>query len=99
MNELIQFAKVLDQRVIFGLQGSEEPFSCIDRISKEDLIKLTNDINSIKQESQLALISALLKKHEPDIMDEIEQMEIDVNLLKPTTLRLVRDKVDQIIHG
>lgn len=66
--------------------------------SREDLIRLANDINSIKQESQLALISELLKKQEPDIVDDLDQMEIDINLLKPSTIRLIRDKVDQIIH-
>jgi hypothetical protein len=67
--------------------------------SKEDLLKLTNDLNSIKEESQLALIASLLKKHEPDMADDSDQMEIDINLLQPATLHLIRDQVDQIMHS
>jgi hypothetical protein len=71
----------------------------VQYFSKEDLLKLTNDLNSIKEESQLALIASLLKKHEPDIADETDQIEIDINLLRPSTLHLIRDQVDQIMHS
>ena len=66
--------------------------------TQEDLLKLTNDLSSIKEESQLELIASLLKKHEPGIVDEPDQLEIDINMLKPTTLHLIRDQVDQILH-
>ena len=65
----------------------------------DELVKLTNELNSLKEQSQLALIGSLLKKHEPEITDEADQLEIDINLLKPSTLRLIRDQVDQILHG
>ena len=64
----------------------------------DELVKLTNDLNSLKERSQLALIGAVLKKNEPEITDEIDQLEIDINLLKPTTLRLIRDQVDQMLN-
>jgi hypothetical protein len=66
--------------------------------TKVELLQMTNDLNSIKEESQVALIASLVKKQEPDLADESDTLEIDINLLRPTTLKLIRDQLDQMLH-
>jgi hypothetical protein len=59
---------------------------------------MTTDLNSIKEDSQIALIAAIVKKNEPDLGNESDPLEIDINLLRPTTLKLIRDQLDQILR-
>jgi hypothetical protein len=66
--------------------------------TKEELLKMTTDLNSMKEDSQIALIAALVKKNEPDLGDESDPLEIDINLLRPTTLKLIRDQIDQFLR-
>jgi hypothetical protein len=67
--------------------------------TKEELVQLTNDMNSIKEEAQLAMISALVKKNEPELADDCELPEIDINMLRPATLTMIREQVDQILRS
>ncbi|OHT16014.1 Bromodomain containing protein [Tritrichomonas foetus] len=67
--------------------------------SKDEINKLMNDINSLKVESHIQMIASILKEHEPTVFDDSEQTEIDINTLQPTTLKIIRDQVDQIIHS
>ena len=67
--------------------------------TKDEINKLMNDLNSLKVESHIQMITSILKEHEPEMFDENDQIEIDINSLQPTTLRVIRDMVDQIIHS
>jgi hypothetical protein len=65
--------------------------------SKDELLRMTTDLNAIKEDSQLALIASLVKKNEPDLGDDPDHLEIDINGLRPTTLKLIRDQLDQLL--
>jgi hypothetical protein len=64
--------------------------------TKDELLKMTADLNSIKEDSQAAVIASLVRENELGFgWDESEPLEIDINLLRPTTLKLIRDQLDQ----
>jgi hypothetical protein len=67
-------------------------------LGKDELLRLPDDLNSIRDERQIAGVAALLRTHEPELVDGADIIELDVNLLRPTTLRLIRQQVDQILH-
>jgi hypothetical protein len=66
--------------------------------TKEELSQMTTDLTSIKEDSQLALIASLVKKNEPNLKDDPDPLEIDINLLRPSTLKLIREHLDQLLR-
>lgn len=67
--------------------------------TKEEMDKLINDINSIKEESQIQMIVSILKECEPNFVEDTEHFHINLNALQPTTLYLIREQVDQLIQS
>lgn len=65
--------------------------------SKEELLKLTSDINSIQDEEILTDIAELLRACESSIDGESEEIEVDLNTLRYSTLVLLRKKVDEVL--
>lgn len=65
--------------------------------TKQDLLKLTRDINSIKDDDQLAEITELLQDCEGGLDDDGDEIQVDLNTLRQSTLVLLRKKVDQLL--
>ena len=75
----------------------EKPREVEKVFSKEELLKLTSDINSIQDEEVLTDIAELLRTCESNIDDESEEIEVDLNTLRYSTLVLLRRKVDEVL--
>jgi hypothetical protein len=65
------------------------------RKSKRDsLTELSSDIRLIKDKSKLAMIPELIRDHEPGIQDSGDEIEVDLSSLRPSTVKLLREKVN-----
>lgn len=64
--------------------------------SAEEIEKLANDINAIKDVQQIQKITLMVKQRDPNLVDEnAEQITLDINSLQPALLQSIRDKIDQ----
>lgn len=63
--------------------------------SKEELLKLTDDINNLSKRSHIVSIIDLIKKLEPNVSEEGDELSVDMNTLQPSTLHSLRLRVDQ----
>ena len=69
-------------------------------LTKNEIEKLVKDINSLKVESQIQTISDILKEREPNTFDENDDLvDIDINILQPTTLHIIREQIDQFANS
>ena len=67
-------------------------------LSKDMLHILSHDINMLEDENQINIILELLKVNEPDIKDNGGDIEVDLNTLRSSTLRLLREQVDTFME-
>ena len=70
------------------------------QFTQDEIVQLTDDVNSLGDEHMEAIIN-LIKKYEPQLMkdgDEVEE-EIDVNKLKIDTLLALRALVNRLSRG
>jgi hypothetical protein len=65
--------------------------------SREECLKLTRDIKSIRDEKKLREITELILQQEPEIEDTGDELEIDLGTLRLNTLMMLRKKVDQLL--
>jgi hypothetical protein len=65
--------------------------------TKSEILKLTADINSLKDEVHILSIFAVLEKYEPGIKTDGDQLQLDIASLKTSTLNALREKVDQCL--
>ncbi|KAH0795159.1 Bromodomain containing protein [Histomonas meleagridis] len=64
----------------------------------EELIELTNSLNSLK-ESQVQKILSILKEQEPGFMSCSSSNELNINLLKPSTLSILKEQLDEVLQS
>ena len=69
----------------------------LDGFTRQELLQLTRDIQHIEDENKLADIADLLKRYEPSIDDDKEEIEIDLTTLHNSTLVALRAKVDELM--
>jgi hypothetical protein len=63
----------------------------------DELLKLTHEINSIRDIEKLCQLTELLKEQESDIEDNGEDLDVDLNTLRLPTLIMLRKKVDELL--
>jgi hypothetical protein len=64
---------------------------------REELLRLTNDINAISDVQKLCEITELVKDQESDFEDIGEDIDVDLTTLRLPTLVLLRKKVDELL--
>lgn len=69
-----------------------------DEFTKDQLIQLTHDINSIDADDIIDVITRLILSNEPHIKDTGETIEVDLSKLHKTTLFALRAKVDEYLN-
>lgn len=65
------------------------------QFTQDEIVELTEDVNSIAEEHMDAIIK-LIKKYEPELMQDGGEVEIDVNKLKLETLLGLRALVNRL---
>lgn len=61
----------------------------------DQLRKLTNDINSLKDEYQLNVIGELLRANEKVVDDDNDMIEVDIKMIRPYTQYLLQKQIDE----
>lgn len=75
---------------------AEHKDSC--SFSRDELMKLTHDINSLEDEDKLNQITDMLLENEPNIKDNGEEIEVDLTTLKNPTLHKLRKLVNRLMN-
>lgn len=73
----------------------EEKKEVYSPLTIEQLRKLTNDINSLKDEYQLNIIGELLKENEKTIDDDDDMIEVDIKMIHPYTQYLLQKQIEK----
>ena len=66
-------------------------------LTKAEILKLTNDINNLKDEIHILSIFEVFRKYEPQIETDGDTLELDIAPLKPSTLWALRETVDNLL--
>jgi len=66
-------------------------------LSKNAIVKLTKQINSLTDESQILSILEVIEEEEPQIKAEGEHFELELCSLKPSTLIALRDRLQSLL--
>ncbi|OHT05954.1 Bromodomain containing protein [Tritrichomonas foetus] len=82
-----------NERVIFKEEKKHaRPFS------KDQLLALSHDINTLEDINQQNILVELIKANEADVKDNGGEVEVDLNTLRSSTLRLLREQVDTFME-
>lgn len=87
------------ERVIFGRDEREKKHLSTRTFSKDQLQQLSHDINYLEDDSQVNSILEIIKANETDFKDNGGEIEVDLNTLRSSTLRIIREQVDSFIES
>lgn len=87
------------ERVIFGRDEREKKHLSSRSFSKDQLQQLSHDINFLEDDNQVNAILELMKANESDFKDTGGEIEVDLNTLRSSTLRIIREQVDNFIES
>ncbi|KAK8894180.1 transcription initiation at TATA-containing promoter protein [Tritrichomonas musculus] len=66
-------------------------------LTRAEILKLTNDINNLKDEIHILSIFEVFRKYEPQIETDSDTLVLDIAPLKPSTLWALRETVDNLL--